>query len=91
MTHDQALTEAYNTTPPADGKWSWYSELGSQVGRTAGSVYYWHQRKGLPPRYVLPSACRWCGTQMSEDWAARVASRLCLDCSREAGREGVSG
>lgn len=86
MNTTEALRAAYTTTPPADGRWSWYAELGAKVGRTAGAVYYWHQREGLPPRYVVPTSCRWCGVAMSAEWAERVASRLCLDCCREAGR-----
>jgi len=82
------LEQAYDQTPPADGRWAWYSALGAQVGRSAGAVYYWHRRTGRAPRYVIPTACRWCGESMPAAWAERVASRLCAGCCREAGLQG---
>lgn len=81
------LQQAYDVTPPADGKWSWYSALAAQTGVCASTVYNWHRREGLPPKYRLPSKCRWCGSSMSATWSARVSSRLCFECCREAGRE----
>lgn len=83
------LHEAYETTPPQDGKWAWYAAFAENAGCSTGHAYRWHRRTGREPRYVIPTECRWCGAKMTAEWAERVASRLCFDCCREAGREGV--